>query len=62
MLRKLTVHEYVSADGFATGPDGDLDWLAGIGGDVDQVMLREMDDIDAGIVMTRYRPVSPSRT
>src|SRR5687768_7028401 len=45
-MRKLIVHEYISADGFVAGLDGDIDWLGNIGGEVDELMLRELNDID----------------
>jgi dihydrofolate reductase len=52
-MRKVIVHEYVSADGFVAAPDGDIDWLGSIGGDVDDLMLRELDDIDTILLGAR---------
>jgi len=45
-MRKVVVHEYISADGFVAASDGEVDWLGSIGGEVDVLMLRELDDID----------------
>ncbi|WP_117212837.1 dihydrofolate reductase family protein [Allorhizocola rhizosphaerae] len=52
-MRKLIVHEYVSADGFAAGPDGSLDWLTEVGGEVDRLMLRELEGIDTILLGAR---------
>ncbi len=45
-MRKVIVHEYVSVDGFVAGPDGGLDWFGEIGGELDRLMLRELEGID----------------
>jgi len=45
-MRKVIVHEYASVDGFVADRDGGLDFLGTIGGEVDQFMLREMEEID----------------
>lgn len=45
-MRKVIVHEYVSVDGFVADLDGGLDFLGQVGGEVDQAMLRELEEID----------------
>src|ERR671917_548626 len=45
-MRKVIVHEYISVDGFVADSDGDLEFLGPIGGEVDQAMLRELEEID----------------
>ncbi len=52
-MRRLIVHEYVSTDGFVAGPDGDIDWVGDLGGEVDELMLRELDDIDTILLGAR---------
>jgi dihydrofolate reductase len=45
-MRKVIVHEYVSVDGFVADLDGGLDFLGPVGGEIDQAMLRELEEID----------------
>ncbi|HZM78636.1 MAG TPA: dihydrofolate reductase family protein [Candidatus Limnocylindrales bacterium] len=52
-MRKVIVHEYVSADGFVADRDGGLDFLGPIGGEVDLAILRELDEIDTILLGAR---------
>jgi len=52
-MRKVIVHEYMSADGFVADRDGGLDFLGPIGGELDQAMLRELEEIDTILLGAR---------
>ncbi|HEX6686900.1 MAG TPA: dihydrofolate reductase family protein [Candidatus Limnocylindrales bacterium] len=52
-MRKVIVHEYVSIDGFAADMNGDLDFLGAVSGEVDRLMLRELEGIDTILLGAR---------
>jgi dihydrofolate reductase len=59
-MREIFLSTQVSLDGYAAGPDGDLDWTDVADDDVDELMAQQLRDIDAMIFgHTAYRLLGP---
>jgi dihydrofolate reductase len=59
-MPEIFLSTQVSLDGYAAGPDGDLDWTEVIDDDVDELMAEQLRDIDAMIFgHTAYRLLGP---
>jgi dihydrofolate reductase len=59
-MREIFLSTQVSLDGYAAGPDGDLDWTDVADDDVDELMAEQLREIDAMIFgHTAYRLLGP---
>jgi dihydrofolate reductase len=59
-MAEIFLSTQVSLDGYAAGPDGDLDWTDVADAEVDELMAEQLRDIDAMIFgHTAYRLLGP---
>jgi dihydrofolate reductase len=59
-MSEIFLSTQVSLDGYAAGPDGDLDWTDVADDDVDELMAEQLREIDAMIFgHTAYRLLAP---
>ena len=59
-MAEIFLSTQVSLDGYAAGPDGDLDWTDVTDDEVDELMAEQLRDIDAMIFgHTAYRLLGP---
>jgi dihydrofolate reductase len=59
-MREIFLSTQVSLDGYAAGPDGDLDWTEVVDDEVDELMAEQLRGIDAMIFgHTAYRLLGP---
>jgi dihydrofolate reductase len=59
-MREIFLSTQVSLDGYAAGPDGDLDWTEVVDDEVDELMAEQLRGIDAMVFgHTAYRLLGP---